>query len=219
MSNTPTAAATPAEVNPTDDFKNAVDLLGIVKVCSTRLTELKVGVDEEITALFDDIRSEWSEHEARRTEAEAAIIVLAQRNPQWFAKAKTVSTLYGQIQSRKTTSHEVTSESETIRRIKDRQLLATVKNDQKEILLLSGLIRKVEEVDLEHCAKLPVELLEELGINRSTDESITVKPASADLGKAMKASDTAPAEKAEKAEPPKEKGRKAKKATEAHAAV
>lgn len=156
------------------DFKNLVDLMAIVSEGSARMAELESTVQQNYLDIVDAIRKDYASLQYAIGQAEEAIETLALSNGQWFEKSKTLKTPYGTVSFRKTSKLDV-------------------KNEEVSILLLEQLgqdglpfVRTAKALNLEALEKLDDTELERLRIKRVTTESLTIKPAKVDLGKAVK---------------------------------
>lgn len=156
------------------DFKNLVDLMAIMAEGSARMSELESGLQQDWLDLVDARRKDYASLQFAIGQAEEAIETLALTNPQWFEKAKTLKTPYGTVSFRKSTKLEV-------------------KNEEVSILLLEQLgqdglpfVRTAKALNLEALEKLDDTELERLRIKRVSTDSLSIKPAKVDLGKAVK---------------------------------
>jgi len=177
MSNTTTAAA---------DYKNLVDLIAIYKEGRHRLAVLETELDADYTQLVENVRAEYAELQASIAAAEESIRTLVKAHPEWFADAKTVKTPDGAVQSRTTTHHEAPDEVSAIARIKAAQARAIKAGNEVLATQLGALVRVEETLNLDAAGELSVEDLARFGIVRIVDESVTVKEAKLDLGKAVR---------------------------------
>lgn len=157
------------------EFTNLVNLLSIGAEAHARLGELENTLQQAWIDMVDGLRKDYAELQATLATTEEAIRDAVDLNPQWFAKQRTLKTPYGQIAFRKST-----------------KLL--VKNEEATIILLEQLgpeaavfIRERKELDLEALEKLPDEELERVRVKRQTTETMSVKYAKPDLGKAVAA--------------------------------
>lgn len=190
---------------PTDDYQNLVNLLAVFSEATGQMATLEGSINAAYLDIVDDHKTEYAALQKTLTESEGALITLAKQHPEWFAEAKTIKTPFGEVHSQKTTTHTVSNETATIELIKHaRDRAAQFGNDGKAETLKT--ILKVEEsINLKRCAELTEKDLQgygidlqHLGISRTNEESITVKPAKVSLGQAVKASDKRK-DKAEKA--------------------
>ena len=161
-------------VSDAADFKNLVDLMAIMAEGSARMGELENGLQQDWIDLVDARRKDYASLQFAIGQAEESIETLALTNPQWFEKAKTLKTPYGSVSFRKTSKLEV-------------------KNEEVSILLLEQLgqdglpfVRTAKALNLEALEKLDDTELERLRIKRVSTDSLSIKPAKVDLGKAVK---------------------------------
>lgn len=159
----------------TDHYKNLVDAQAIHTECTNRLAKLDAEMQEEFVDLMDARKAEYIKLQTQLAKADQTITDIAILNPQWFEDAKTVTTPYGKVQSRKVTTLEVPNEEVTI------ALLQQLGKESEPFLRI-----KVE-LNLEALETLPVEELARIRINRITREAIKATPAKVNLGKAAKA--------------------------------
>ena len=170
-------------VSDAADFKNLVDLMAIMAEGSARMGELENGLQQDWIDLVDARRKDYASLQFAIGQAEESIETLALTNPQWFEKSKTLKTPYGTVSFRKSTKLEV-------------------KNEEVSLLLLEQLgqdglpfVRTAKALNLEALEKLDDTELERLRIKRVSTESLSIKPAKVDLGKAVKQAAKEAAEK------------------------
>jgi len=165
------------ETAKAEDYKNLVDLLAIVAEGTARLGELENGLQQDYIDLVDARRKDYTQLQYAIGKAEESIEALALSNPAWFEKSKTLKTPYGSVAFRRSSKLDV-------------------KNEEVSILLLEQLgqdglpfIRTAKALNLEALEKLDDSELERLRIKRVSSESLTIKPAKVDLGKAVKSAE------------------------------
>lgn len=169
---------TPAAPNPEHTrYENLINLLAVYSEASARSEQLKAEINADHLDLIDAHKKAYAELQQTITEAEAAIIAIAEANPDWFSASKTLKTPYGQVASRSSTSLDVPNEEASI-------ILIEQKCDEET---KGQLLRQKTELNLEALELLDDAALRQYRIKRVTSENITVKPAKLDLGKAVKA--------------------------------
>lgn len=156
-------------------YKNLIDLMAIFAEASARMGELENDLHQAWIDLVDTRRKDYASLQFTVGQTEQAIRDLAEMNPQWFAKARTLKTPYGTVGFRKGSKLEV-------------------KNEEVSIVLLEQLgqdglpfLKTVKTLVLEALEKLDDQELERLRIKRVETESCTIKAAKPDLGKAVAA--------------------------------
>jgi hypothetical protein len=165
-------------MNTDPDYKNLVNLLAVLSDATNRQAVLQQEIDAEYLELVDPRKQEYAANQQAISEAEAAIETIAQRHPEWFAKVKTLKTPYGSVKSTSSPKLQVPSEDASIRLI-----LAAGRKDE--------FIRESLTLDKESLEKLKDHELAEFGITRVKNDSLTIKPATIDLGKAVQAAEEA----------------------------
>ena len=174
-----TIAPTPSALK--EDFTSLVNLLDRLTHAENELAKLQQVLDAQH---LDTVRGHMPAYKELQTtigECEAAIVVIAARNPQWFEEKKTVATPVGEVKRTTSVSLEIADPSVTI---------TLVKAAKRE----ADFIKVTEELRLEVLEALADEQLAKLGIKRVTKHNFKSGPAGIDLGKAVKQ-----AEKSEKA--------------------
>lgn len=156
------------------DYENLVKLLAILSEATARQTALEAQFNQEYLDAIDGHLAEYAANQKALSDAEAAIVLIAERNPGWFIKPRTVTTPYGSVKSTSSRKLDAPSESASIRLIK-------AAGREAEF------VRVVEELDREALEKLTDDELAEFGILRKPTETVKVTPATVDLGEAVKA--------------------------------
>jgi|GEM_PF-2203627 len=172
-------APSPA-AKPTD-FADLVALLDKLTSATNQLDKLQQTLDAQH---LDSVRGHmpaYKEIQQAIGECEAAIQVIAERNPQWFADKKSVGTPVGEV--KRTTSISLS--------IADPEITKTL---IKAAGRAADFIRVSEDLRVEVLETLADEELGKLGVKRITEHNYKVAAAGISLGKAVKA-----AEKSEKA--------------------
>lgn len=158
---------------PTDPaaYQNLVEFLAILADTTDELNLLQAELNKAERSLIDEHRDELVEYHERIAKAEQAIEQICRAHPDWFKKAKTLKTPYGQCSFRKSSELATPSEDASIALIK-------ASGRAKDFL------RTTEELDLEALEKLSDTELAAFGIIRREEEKFTAKPARVDVGKA-----------------------------------
>lgn len=177
---TPSTTATFAAAPKPDDFKAVVDLLAELGEANRKLAAMESEIEALYVGHVTDRRDAYAELQKTVSETEAALEVIARRNPQWFAEKKNVSTPFGVVKFKASTELVAADEQDAVRRIlKARR---------------PRLLRRTIELNRDLLAELSDKELAAFGITRKPKENCTIETKVVDLGKAVKA-----AEKSEKA--------------------
>lgn len=177
---TPATTATFAAAPKPDDFKAVIDLLSVLGDANRDLAKLEREIETHYVGHVTKHRDDYATLQKTISETEAALEVIARRNPQWFGDKKNVSTPYGVVKFKASTELVAADEQDAIRRIlKARR---------------PRLLRRNIELNRELLDELSDKELAAFGITRKAKENITIETKVVDLGKAVKA-----AEKSEKA--------------------
>lgn len=174
MSSTAPIVAAPAALKK--DFDDLVALFDSLSEASNQLNSLNAQLNVDHLAnvrLHTDL---YKELQSKVGEIDAAIQVIAARNPQWFAKKATLETPYGQVKRTPSTKVVVADEQVSITLIK-----AAGRGD--DFLATTTTIRK-EVIEL-----LEDDELKKYGIRRETTYNFNAKPAGVDLGKSVAAAE------------------------------
>jgi hypothetical protein len=172
---TTTPPAAPARPAAADDYQDLTEELARYSRLANRLAGVDAAFQEAITELIQEVyQDEFALLQSELTQAEERIELLALRHPEWFAKAKTIKTPFGNVASRTTTKLDVPSEEATI------ALLELRGEDAKPFL------RQRTYLSIESLEALDDAELHRLKVQRITTEKITIQPAKVDLGKAVK---------------------------------
>ena len=162
------------------DYKNLIDLLAVFSEAKQRLAALELDAQSEFTGIIDEARKPYTDAQIAVTQSEAAIVAIAEAHPEWFAARRSLKTPYGTVSVRKTTKLAIPNEEATILLIKQRF------DGEKA----ADFVRSAEALDLEALEKLDDRELKALRIKRVTDDSISLREAKIDLGKAVKATES-----------------------------
>jgi hypothetical protein len=174
-----TAPATFVDAPRTDDFNSVVNLLAVLGEANRKLATLTSVIESGYVALVTPHREDYAALQSTVTETEAALEVIARRNPQWRADKKTITTPFGTIKF--TSSTELVAPDESI--------------SVQLVLALGGregaekYLRTIQVLNKEALEELPAAELAKFGITRKVKENFSVSTAVVDLGKAVKAAD------------------------------
>jgi hypothetical protein len=94
---------------------------------------------------------------------------------------------FGQVHSHKATSHTAANEARSIQKIRNARDLAQQYRNDELSAKLDALIRVEESLNFEAMDAFSDRELQLYGIQRTTDESVTIKEAKVSLGQAIKA--------------------------------
>lgn len=154
-------------------YRELVDRLAMLTDATNQFAALDATVQQELAAVVDGVRDEYSILQSSISEQEAAIRLIALQHPEWFEAVKTLKTPYGTVGFRAATKLEVPNEELTlalIERLPDPELY----------------LRTRKFLNLEALETLEDFALKGLHIQRVTADKLTVTPAKLDLGKAVK---------------------------------
>lgn len=172
--NTTTIAPTPA-ARP-QDFADLVNLLAALTKSQNNLAHLEQVLNRQHLETVNGHMDAYKEIQTLIGECEAAIRVIAQRNPQWFEDKKSVPTPYGTLKRTTSTSLQIPDEEITMTLIRGANLA------EKYIKTTHTLSRESLEL-------LDDEELKKFGIKRVTEHNFNPEPAKVNLGKAVKAAE------------------------------
>lgn len=161
----------------TDHYKDVVDNLSILLDATNQQTALETRINQGYLDLVDEHREEYAKLQEAISKVNANIEAIALVNPQWFEQKKTLTTPYGEVKSRKSTTLEVPNEEVTI------VLLEQLGPEA------AAFIRTKKELNLEALEQLSDEELKRIRITRVVKETITAKPKQIDMGKAAKSAE------------------------------
>ena len=171
-----TTAIAPAPTAKPSDFADLVGILDRLSHAANQLARLEQTLNAQH---LDTIRGHmpvYKELQATVADCEAALEVIAARNPQWFESKKSVATPVGEV--KRTTSNKI--------EIADPLVTMT-------LILAAGragdFIRTEEALRIEVLETLDDDQLAKFGVKRVTTHNYKIAPASVDLGKAVKAAE------------------------------
>lgn len=158
------------------DYRNLLDLLAVYTEAHNRLAAMETAASEHLIDYVDDVRSDYARYQRKMAEAEASIRMIVDAHPEWFESQKSIKTPYGSVASRSTPRLDVPNPEASI-------ILVQRSEDLDDAIYL----RERVELNIEALETLDDAALKRLRIRRVKDESVSVKPARVDLGKAVKA--------------------------------
>lgn len=156
-----------------DAYKNLIDLLAVYSEGKSRMAALENEMQTEFMELVDERRSEYAELQLKIGQAETALEAIAIAHPEWFTDKRHVKTPYGTVKVTRTSKLDVTNPEAAILRI-------------EHAGYADKFVRTSKELNLEALEALSDAELRAFGIIRINDESVSVKEAKIDLGKAVK---------------------------------
>lgn len=177
--NTNTHPTTFVDAPRTGDFESVVNLLAVLGEANRQVADLTREIEEGYVALVKPQRERYAKLQGTITETEAALEVIARRNPQWFDEKKSVKTPFGGVKF--TSSSELVAADEGI---SVQLILALAGKDNAEKYL-----RTVQVLNKEALDELPDAELAKFGIVRKSKENFKAATDVVDLGRAVKAAD------------------------------
>ena len=172
---TPATTATFSAAPKPDDFKAVVDLLAVLGEANRKLDAMEREIETLYVGHVTERREAYADLQKTVSETEAALEVIARRNPQWFEEKKNVSTPFGVVKFKASTELVAADEQDAIRRIlKARR---------------PRLLRRNIELNRELLDELSDKELAGFGITRKPKENCTIETKVVDLGKAVKAAE------------------------------
>lgn len=174
-----------AQQDNSPDYKNLVDLLAILSEATNRLAELQTSVNAATLEIVDDHKEEYAKLQQTKADAEAGLEILARKHPEWFAKKKSLNTPYGSVA------------------LKTNPPKLEVKNEELSIVLIeqeaeknpdfkaSAFIETKKVLRLDVLAGEDDDTLSKFRIKRTQDSTFSAKPATLNLGEAVKEEATA----------------------------
>lgn len=165
------------------EFKNVIDLLAVLTESSNRLADIEAAANEEFQEIIDEFKDDYAKAQLAATQAEAALEAACRAHPEWFTSARSIKTPWGKVSFRKTSRIEVQNEEATIRLL--RHVLEPDEADDY--------ITTVAKLNIEAMENLSEDVLREVMARRVNGDSFSATPAKIDFGKAVKESETLPA--------------------------
>lgn len=169
-----TAIATTA-ARPSD-FADLVNLLQQLTETTAALRKLEGKVTARYIDTVTDSVEEYKALQTKLSETEAALAVIAERNPQWYSEKKTVETPFGEVKRTSSTELVIADEAATI-------ALIRAANRSEDFLRITTTVNREALESLEDDA------LAKLGVSRKTTHNFKPAAAKVDLGKAVKAAE------------------------------
>lgn len=158
------------------DFADMVNLLEQLSTNSIALGKLEAKLNAENLSTVREYSGEYKQLQTELSQVEAALAVIAERNPQWFAEKKTITTPFGEVKRTTSTKLEIADETATI------ALIRAAKRSDDFLVVTTTLNREALE-------KLEDDELRKFGVRRNVTHNFNPAPASVDLGKAVKAAE------------------------------
>jgi hypothetical protein len=178
------------ELPQTEDFQELVNLLAVYTEANNRLALLQHDANDQLMDVLDDIKTEYAELQEKMSKAESAMELIALKHPEWFSTKRSLKTPYGTVSLRRGTKLEVSNEEASLVRIRlaaEKQFPGKGPEEvQARDEFIAKFIRTKEELNLEALELEEDVFLKSLGIARVKTENFSAKPATLDLGKAVK---------------------------------
>jgi hypothetical protein len=174
------------------DFENVINLLSVLGEANRQLDALTRQIEVGYIALVNPQRERYAKLQGTVTETEAALEVIARRNPQWFDDKKSVTTPFGGVKFTKSSELVVADENISVQLV-----LALAGKDGA-----AKYLRTVQVLNKEALDELTDAELAKFGVLRKAKENFKAATDVVNLGKAVKAaerSDKAAAKTAKKA--------------------
>jgi hypothetical protein len=163
---------------PSADFKELIELLSLVSQASNKLGTMEAATNKEVFEMLEAKMPEFTLLQGTLTEAENKIKEICIKNPGWFSVKKTLATPYGSVKSHSSTVLETENEDVSI------VLLEREAEINKEFKP-ADFLRQQKKLNLESLERLTDAELARFRIKRVPKETINVKPAKLDMGKAV----------------------------------
>ena len=180
------------EMPATEDYANALNLLAVHTEAANRLAELETDANDQFIDIVDGLRADYAEAQIKLSESEAALRLIAEAHPEWFADSRSFRTPYGAIKWRKAPKLDVANEEATLAKLELRE-------ERVDGFKAEDFTRTRKELNLEALERLDDATLKQLGIARIIEDKFSVTPAKVDLGKAVKQAAAKAAQPAEAA--------------------
>lgn len=183
-------ASQPTLQPATADFQNLIDLLAVFTEASNRLDALQATANEDLAAILDEIKEEYAQAQEAATKAESAIEQIALKNPDWFTDKRTLRTPYGTVSLRRGSKLDAPNEEASLVRIRlfaEKHFPGAGPDETRaREEFISRFIRTKETLNLEALEAESDTFLTTIGVARVPFETFSAKPATLDLGKAVK---------------------------------
>lgn len=171
-----TSAIAPLPSARPTDFADLVNLLTALTKSENNLALLQQVLDKQHLETVQGHMEAYKEIQTLIGECEAAIKVIAARNPQWFEEKKTVATPFGELKRTTAISLEIPDEEITM------TLIRGAGHADK-------FIKSVHTISKEALEVLDDEELKKFGVKRVTEHNYKAAAATVNLGKAVKAAE------------------------------
>lgn len=165
-------------VKASADFKELIELLSLVSQASNKLGTMEAETNKSVHEMLEGKMPEFTLLQGTLTEAENKIKEICVRHPGWFSVKKTLATPYGSVKSHSSTVLETENEEVSI------VLLEREAEINKEFKP-ENYIRQKKQLNLEGLESMTDTELARFRIKRVPKETINVKPAKLDMGKAV----------------------------------
>lgn len=176
---TPSASSTFVDAPRTGDFENVVNLLAVLGEANRQLESLTREIESGYIGLVNPHRARYAKLQGTVSETEAALEVIARRNPQWFDDKKSVTTPFGGVKFTKSTELVVADENISVQLV-----LALAGRDGA-----AKYLRTVQVLNKEALDELGDAELAKFGIVRKSKENFKAATDVVNLGKAVKAAE------------------------------
>ena len=161
------------------DFESVVNLLAVLGEANRQLAALTTEIEAGYVALVTPERERYAKLQGTVTETEAALEVIARRNPQWFEEKKSVATPFGGVKFTRSTELVITDENISVQLV-----LALAGKAGAEKFL-----RTVQVLNKEALDELTDIELAKFAIVRKVKENFKAGTDVVNLGKAVKSAD------------------------------
>lgn len=158
------------------DFGDVVALLATLSQAEVNLAKLQQTVDADHLEAVRGHLPVYKEIQATIGDCQAALELIAARNPQWFEDKKSIATPVGELKRTTSTTIEVADPGVT---------MTLIKAAKRE----GDFIKVTEELRLEVLQTLNDEQLQKLGVKRVVTHNFKIAPIEVKLGKAVKAAE------------------------------
>ncbi|MCX6952599.1 MAG: host-nuclease inhibitor Gam family protein [Verrucomicrobia bacterium] len=175
-----TTSTPPAPAGLKNDYADLVNLLAALTAATTELNSLEADASKEQLALAKGYIERYKELQTTIGETEAALQVIAARNPQWFAKATTLKTPFGAVKRTTATSLVIADETMTI---------ALIRAAKRE----DDFLNVETTISIESLEKLEDAELAKLGVRRSQTHNFKPSAKKAEFGEAVGEAEKSPA--------------------------
>lgn len=180
--------ATPIETDR-EKFLAAFEKFTIARnICD----QLNAELQKENLNLVQEKSGEWLLATAAEADAESVALALLEAHPEWFGTKQSFKTPHGTVQKKKSKSLVMINETVTTKLI-----IGQYAPEAKSLQRLLGEAADYLHIEIkpnkEALEGLSDEQLAALGIRREESETITLKPLTVDLGKAVEAKTKKPA--------------------------